>query len=138
MNQKRGQIGTEYLIIISFVVFAVLTTLGIALVYTANIKDSIKLSQLDKAAKKIIYASETTFYDGERALSTVEVFFPEGIKNTTIYPKEIVFEISTQTGVNKISYGSNVPLQGDLTLTPSGLRKVKIRATSSYADISLV
>lgn len=137
MNSKLGQAGTEYLIIISFAVFVILSTLGIALFYTTSVQDSIKTNQLDKAARKIIDSAETTYYSGSNALSTVEIFFPEGLIDVNIYPKEIVFNISTQSGINVISYQSDVPLSGSLQPTPHGLRQIKLTANSNNVTISL-
>ena len=62
---KRGQIATEYLIIISFVTFIIISVLGIALIYSSEIRDSIKSSQLDKLSDKIVSTSESVFYAGE-------------------------------------------------------------------------
>jgi hypothetical protein len=134
---KRGQIGTEYLIIISFVVFIVLTTLGIAVYYTSQIQDSIKMSQLEKAAKKIVYTAETTFYDGQNAKATIDVSFPEGLKNASIISTEnrLYFEISTQNGLNRISYKCNVPISGTLPAT-GGVKLIHFNAGSDHVDIS--
>lgn len=134
---KKGQIGTEYLIVISFVVFVILTTLGVAVYYTSQIQDSIKINQLEKAAEKIIYTAETTFYDGENAKATITVSFPEGLKNATIVSAEnsLYFEISMQSGLNKIAYKSNVPIRGTLPTT-SGVKVIHIDATSDHVNIS--
>ena len=107
-----------------------------ALFYTSEIQDSIKINQLEKAAKKIVYTAETTFYDGENAKATIDVFFPEGVKNASVFQNEIYFEVSTQSGLNKISYPSNVPLSGSFASTTSGVKVVTIEANSDSVTIS--
>lgn len=136
MKEKRGQIGTEYLIIVSFIVFIILSTLGLGLYYSNTIQNSIKINQLDRAVKKIVYSAETTFYDGEGTLSTVTVYFPSGIQNVTIYPEEILFQIETSSGVNIIGYGSKVPLNGTLPMDIEGTRRIRIQAYPQYAQIT--
>jgi len=46
INKKRGQISTEYLIVISFITFVVLGTLGVAMYYSTSITDTIKINQI--------------------------------------------------------------------------------------------
>ncbi len=138
MILNRGQIGTEYLIVVGFVLFIIMTTLGIAFFYTTSIQDSIKINQMEKAAKKIVDSAETTFYNGNGALSTTEVYFPEGLLNAEVFPKEIAFTLSTQSGININSYPSAVPLSGSLQPTPSGIRKVRFIANTTSVNVTLL
>ena len=55
---KKGQIGTEYLILIGFIVFVLVTVLGIAVYYSSNVGDQIKFDQLQNFANKIIFTSD--------------------------------------------------------------------------------
>jgi len=135
MKQKRGQISTEYLIVVGFIVFVVLTVLGIAMFYTNQIQETVKINQLEKAARKIIFSAETTFYDGEPAKATIEAYFPIGIETISILNNEIVFNVSLSSGQNIISFPSSVPLQGALSKS-SGLKKVQLTAKEGYVTIT--
>lgn len=133
--KKRGQISTEYLIVISFVTFIVLTVLGIAIFYSGQIRDTVKFDQLDKGAKKIVFAAETAFFDGAPAKATIDVYFPEGISDITIAENSIIYTVQSNSGDNVLAFPSKVPIQG--TLTPSsGIKKVRVEAQSDSVLIS--
>lgn len=127
MRKKRGQVGLEYLVVISFVVFLVIGALGVAISYSSQIQDSIKFNQLEKAARKIIFTAESIFYDGEPAKAEINIYFPEGIEQFQILPNELVFDVSTGTGTNRISYSSTVPLSGSIS-SPRGVKNIRLHA----------
>jgi|SRR3989344_1334759 len=133
---KRGQIAFEYLIIVGFLVFVLIGILGVGLFYSGSINDRIKLTQLNNCANKIISTSESIFYFGEPSKATIKCYFPENIKTIEIIDNYLIFTITTNSGINKISFSSNVPINGNLTLSP-GLKKIEIRAYEDYALISI-
>lgn len=134
-NKKRAQISTEYLIIITFIVFIVITILGTAFFYASEIKDAIKFSQLDRFSKKITTSAEAIFYAGEPSQITTTAYLPDGIIAITILNNEIIFEVSTSAGTAKISYSSKVALEGSISNAP-GIKKLKLAASSDRVTIS--
>lgn len=135
MKQKRAQISIEYLIVIVFVTFVIISLLGIALYYSAEIKNSIKFNQLERFANKLTTSSESVFYAGMPSRATITAYLPEGIKNVSISGKDVIFEVSTSSGLTKISYTSNVVLEG--TITPnSGVKRVKLTAEQDKVTVS--
>jgi len=137
MSIKKAQISIEYLIIISFVIMLLLTTLGFALFYSSEISEKIKFNQLERFAKKITTSAESVFYSGETSKLTFTAYLPEGIKSIQIIKTEkiILFNVSTQSGAAVIAYSSNVPIDG--SLSPSaGLKRIEIVAETNAAVIS--
>src|SRR3989344_9100236 len=108
--RKIAQIGTEYLIIISFVTFVVLSVLGIALLYSSQIQDTIKFNQLEKFSSKVTSSAESVFYSGAPAKITITAYLPDGITQIRIQDKEIIFNISTSNGQSVVAYGSKVAI----------------------------
>lgn len=135
MTKKRGQISSEYLILISFILFLVLSTLGIAMFYSTQIKDSIKFSQVESFAKKIVSQSERVFYAGEPARTTLTAYLPDGVTAIDINGYELILYVSSAGGQSVISYGSNVNLTGDISVN-SGVKRIAINATSTNVVIS--
>lgn len=133
---KRGQIAFEYLIIVGFLIFVLVGILGVGLFYSGSINDRIKLTQLNNCANKIISTSESIFYFGEPSKATIKCYFPENVKTIEIIDNYLIFAITTNSGVNKISFRSNVPISGNLTSSP-GLKKIEISAYEDYAFISV-
>ena len=134
---KRGQISTEYLIVVSFVTFVVLSILGIAVFYTTQIQDKVKFDEIDKSARKIVFAAETTFFDGEPAKSTIDVYLPVGITDISITNDNLVFTVDSDSGQNILAYKSSVPIQGSISPS-SGLKKIQLTAGPSSVTIAEV
>jgi len=143
---KRGQISVEYLMIVAFVVFLVTSILGIALLYTASVKDELKFNQLERFAIKVVSNAERMFFEGEPSQVTINAFLPSGVQS--IYVDEdvasgeytLVFDLSSGSGESIIGYPINVPV----TLFPpgistsEGLKRLEIKATESGVEITQV
>jgi hypothetical protein len=138
MNKKRGQVSAEYMIIVSFVTFLVLTTLGTAFFYTSEIKDSIKFNHLENFANKIITSSESIFFAGIPSRIEITGYIPEGVTDITISGQEIIFEVETASGRNVISYHSKVTLEvAGSPITPSaGVKQLLLIAKDDRVTIS--
>jgi len=133
--QKRAQIGTEYLIIISFVTFVLLSVLAIALAYSSQIQDTIKFNQLDRFANKVTSSAESVFYSGSPAKITITGYLPSGVTQVRIQSKEIVFNISTAKGQSVIGYSSKVNLAGAMSAS-TGIKKLLLTATDTNVTIA--
>lgn len=132
---KRGQISTEYLIVVGFVVFLVLGILGVAFFYTSITNDQIKVSQVSNLANKIISSSESVFYAGEPSKLTINGYMPIGVSSFEIMSNEIVVSISTSSGVTTMSFTSNVPLSGSVSNT-EGVKRIEVLAQQDEVSIS--
>jgi hypothetical protein len=134
---KKAQIGIEYIILISFLAFALIVILGIALFYSGNIKDRMKMNQISSFSGKIISNSEEVFYAGSPSKSTISAYLPEGVKEIKIYDKNIFFSIQTNSGINNISFSSKVNLSGTLSAS-MGVKNIQILAEQDKVIISQV
>ena len=133
--EKEGQISAECLIVVGFIIFIIIGILGVGLFYSNLISDSIKMNHVRNFATKIISSSESVFYSGEPSLATITVYLPSGVEDINIAGKEILFNVSTNTGLTKISFSSNVPLAGVLTKT-EGVKRIRIAASAGNVTIS--
>lgn len=137
--KKRGQISVEYLIVVAFVTFVVLTILGISLFYSTQVQDSIKFNQLERFAKKIISSAESTFYSGEPSRTTINSYLPNGVKSIAVQENSLVFNIESAGGTSIIAYPStvpiNIPVGGEIS-TSSGLKRILIVAKENEVEIS--
>jgi len=129
---KRGQISIEYLIVMGFIAFIVISLLGIAYFYAAGVKDRIKYNQLENFANKVISSAESVYFAGEPSKVTVTAFLPEGIESIRIEEQNLIFNFTTASGVSVIAFSSDVPIQltGPGISIPDGLKRLQIEATS--------
>ncbi|MFH1711595.1 MAG: hypothetical protein ABH840_04750 [Nanoarchaeota archaeon] len=134
--RKKSQVGMEYMIIIGFVTFIVITTLGIALYYSSGIRDRIMVIQMSNCAKEIISSAESVFYQGNPSKATILCYLPENINQIEIIENSLVFTYQSDSGISRTSFSSKVPISGSLPAF-SGTRKIKIFAEEGSASISL-
>ncbi|MDO8508744.1 MAG: hypothetical protein Q7S27_03615 [Nanoarchaeota archaeon] len=132
---KRGQISLEYLITVGFIVFLIIGILGVSLFYSSLIKDNIRMNHLRNFANKVISSSESVFYAGEPSLTTITAYLPSGVEGIYIGDKQIYVNISAAGGTNRVSFSSNVPINGSISKT-EGVKKIKISATRNYVNVT--
>ena len=138
MIKKRfAQVSMEYLIIMGFVTMIIIVILGIALTYSGSIQDNIKVTQVNNFANKIIASAESVFYYGEPSKSSISVYLPEGVKEIQIIENTIFISLTTSSGLNKIGFSSEVPINGSLTISP-GIKRIEISADDEQININMV
>ena len=132
---KKGQISTEYLIVIGFVTFLIIGVLGVAFFYTGGVSDRIKVDQVENYAKKIISSAESVFYSGQPSRVTINAYLPSGVENLEIEDNSLRITYTTNSGTNTVSYSSNVPIQGSLS-SNSGVKKINVVASANTVQLS--
>jgi hypothetical protein len=132
---KRGQIGTEYMVVVGFIVFFVLLILGAALIYSSQIDDSIKTRQIEQFADKIISSAESVKYAGEPSMSTISVYLPSSERGIQIAGKEIAIDFVTSSGLNRVSYMSKVAMIGGIS-SVYGVKKIRVAAMHDSVNIT--
>lgn len=135
MHKKRAQIGMEYLMIVGFLTFVLIGTLGIAFYNSNTIRDLIRSRQVDSMTNKIISSAESVFYAGEPSKITIVSYIAEGISEINIIDNTIFVTFQTSSGTNKVSFPSNVPISGNLS-SISGLRRITLEAKTSTVEIN--
>ena len=128
---QRAQISLEYLIVVSFVTLLIIGLLGTAFFYSSRIGDQLRFSNLNRFASTLTTNAEEVYYAGEPSRITVRPYLPPGVTNVTIGSDYILFSVSSQSGVNLVSYHSSVPLQGALSAS-EGIKRIQLIAQSNH------
>ena len=142
-KRKKGQISTEYLIVLGFVTFLVISLLAVSFFYVGQIKDNIKMNQVVTFGKKVVNSAETVFFAGAPSRATVLLHMPQGFKDMSVEgadKKQLVISISTDTGLNTLSFSSAVPLELDESSFSysEGLKRIRLVAELDKVVISQV
>jgi uncharacterized protein (UPF0333 family) len=132
---KKGQISTEYLIVVGFIVFVVILILGAAFLYSSQISDSMKIRQIEQFANKVISSAESVKYAGEPSKSTISVYLPSSVTGIQIIGKEMVIDFTASSGQNRVSYLSKVQMNGTIS-SISGIKRIRISALQNSVDIT--
>jgi uncharacterized protein (UPF0333 family) len=136
---KKAQVSMEYLIVIGFVTFIILTILGIAFFYTNSSKDKLIMTQANNFANKIIATAESVYYAGKPSKATISAYLPDGVTGISIENNELVLNITAGTGKNVIGFPSNVPLSDTSSITSTeGIKEIEIRAEENNVVITQV
>ncbi|MBM3232349.1 hypothetical protein FJZ21_03165 [Candidatus Pacearchaeota archaeon] len=75
------------------------------------------------------------FYAGEPSKLTLNGYMPIGVTSFEIMQGEIVANITTSSGVTRISFTSNVPLSGNISIS-DGVKRVEVVAQQNEVLIS--
>jgi len=135
VKRKKAQAGVEYMIILGFITFAITLVLVLAISYSGNIKDRVKLNQAENFATQLVNSAESVFFAGEPSKTTVRLYLPEGIQNIEIISDYLVITMKVSTGENKRAYKSRVPIQGNIAIG-EGIRKLSLEAKEDYVLVS--
>jgi len=136
INFNRGQVGIEYMLIVGFVTFAILSVLVIAVFYSDKIKDRVKVNQIEAFATQLLNSAESVFFAGEPSKSTVNLYLPSGVNDIDIISNSLVINFSTSSPIDDLRvFESRVPIQGTIT-SGEGIKKLTLEATPTYLSIS--
>lgn len=131
----KAQVSVEYIFIIGFVTIITIPLLVIYYSYSAQSKDIVATSQAMQIARKIVDSAESVYYLGAPSQTTLKLNFPDGITSTNLSNREIVFKISTNSGVTDVVEISSVNISGSLPLT-EGIHIVTLKAEDGYVQLT--
>lgn len=132
---KKAQVSFEYLIIMGFVTFVIIGVLGVSFLYSAGIKDRLKVIQIENFGNKITTSAETVFHSGEPSKITISTYLPENVEKVEIIENNVVITFELSSGKSKVAFSSKVPIQGTIS-SYSGIKNLKIEAFADRAQIS--
>ncbi len=135
MEGKKAQISMEYMILIGFITFVVITLFVLAFSYSNGLEDKIKDRQLEDLSNKVKSSAESVYFSGEPSKSTINAYLPNGITNIVIDDNELIFYFDLSSGHNIRSYKSDVPIQGSIS-SVSGTKIIYLTAQQDYVFIN--
>jgi uncharacterized protein (UPF0333 family) len=136
-SEKRGQVSIEYLILVGFVTFVIIGTLGIAFFYSGGIRDRIKSIQINNFADRVISTAESVYYYGNPSKATIALYLPEGIRDVEFNGENLFISIQTSSGLEKLVFSSKVPLEGNIS-TSFGIKNIEISAQEDNVIIKQI
>lgn len=134
-SRKKAQVSTEYIIVVGFIIFLIISTLGVAFFYANKITDKIKMDQIENYANKLISSSERVLYAGKPSRTVVNAYLPAGVNGLDIIENSLVFNVSTSTGMTRIAFTSNVVIEGGLSKS-EGVKRISIVAEEDKAVLN--
>jgi uncharacterized protein (UPF0333 family) len=136
-DKKRAQISTEYLIVMGFITFVIITLIGVAFYYVGGVKDKIKENQVEGFGQKMVSSAETVYYAGEPSKLTIKAYLPAGVTGIDVIGSDFLINYTTTSGLNIRAFKSNVDLSLNGTLsTNEGVQRIVVKALPNSAEFS--
>lgn len=132
--KKRGQAAMEYLIIAGFAL-AIVSVLTI-IYFTQNEENKLMITttQADRITKKLADTAEEVYFLGKPTATTVKVYIPSSVENIEIGNYEILFQISTASGIIDIEQPVTVNVTGTITAS-EGVKHIHLKSHQGYVCI---
>ena len=132
----KAQVGIEYMMVVGFVTLAIVSVLTLAYFYSDQIKDRIRLNEVESFATQVLNSAESVFFAGEPSKTTVKLYLPEGVNEIAISPEGILIKTKTRSGGENVRfYESKVPLVGSISST-EGIKRVAVIAEEDKVSIN--
>lgn len=124
----KGQIGTEYLVLVIFVFIAVV---AIYVISMSTSSEAVAVNLAKTSAKSIAGAAEQVYSLGPGTRIVVKIELPGGINSAILNEKEVGWRLETSSGaLNDVYEASKAKLAGELPTT-QGVHFVTVEALSS-------
>jgi len=135
LNFRKSQAGVEYMIIIGFITFAVISIFILSIFYSGQTKDNLRINQVESFSIQLVNSAESVFFAGEPSKTVVSLYLPDGVKEIEIDGNNLIVTVSTTSGENKRAYESKVPINGTIS-TGEGIKRLSLEAKDDYVLIS--
>lgn len=133
----RAQAAVDYF---SIVAVALLILLPLSIYINQllnNYRDDTKLSHARDAVKKLGENVDWVFSQGPPARRKIEIYIPEGVEETSLENKTILFRVKTSAGISDVYY-ETVPELGGSIPSKNGHYFVSLVAYEDNVTISVV
>lgn len=112
----KGQISTEYLIILGIAIAAILPAGYFFYSYNANSNDQTIRGQVESIGNEILINAESVYGLAEGSLVSLDVKYPDTIKEIYILnSNELIILYELSTGYTESVFFSDITLSGNIT-----------------------
>ncbi len=111
---KKAQIAVEYLFILALALAIIVPGSMLFFNYSKESNEQIIAGQINQIGQNIISQSEDIYAIGRNSWVTLEVVFPDSVKDAYIVEdSELIITYETSRGITEAVFFSDVPIQGN-------------------------
>lgn len=135
---KKGQVGTEILVLIGMFLLLLLPLLLYAY-GRANIStEDLSVQKAEFAASRLVTAADSVGYLGGQAAIVEEIEIPSSVKGLTVNRNDIIFDLDVASGRKQIVKSSAFTIKavGFERIRRTGTYFIEIAAASNYSAAS--
>ena len=131
----KAQAAVEYLIIVGVSIIILLPLVVYSNEMVINHNEETKISLAKNAVKKIGENADWVYSQGQPAKLGIQVYFPEGIDQSSISNNTVLLKMRTRGGISDVYQITTGTLNGSIP-SNSGYYTVSIIAYPNYVNIS--
>lgn len=132
---NKGQVATEYVLIIGAMVALLLPLLIISVDKSASLTHDVQQEIIFTLGNQIVDKAETIYYLGEPSRTQMKIRIPQNVQSINLTNKELVFFISGVQGTTEIVIPSSINLSGSIPTT-QGMHFITIENKGTYVSIN--
>lgn len=135
---KKGQVGTEILVLIGMFLLLLLPLLIYAYGRSNTAGEDLSVQKAEFAASRLATAADSVGYLGGQAAIIEEIEIPASVKSIEINRNDIVFSLDMSSGQKQIVKSSAFRLKavGLERIRKSGTYFIEVAAVSNYSATS--
>jgi len=136
-RRRKGQVSTEYLMVISFSLLILIPTIIISVNYSQDYQNRVKAQELKKAADEITSSADSVYFQGPPALNTLKIYLPTDITKVYAIGNVLIFTVgSGPASYNVTSKAQYANLTWNAQIGGEGNYNLAVQATGSNVTIS--
>ena len=129
VREKAGQVSTEYLVIIGFILILMVPITVIYFKYTGSTSDVVGGAKTSHIANEIVKAANEVYSYGEGSQKKIKLSFPEGITGISFSGKEIIFKLKNSKGQeSEIVEVADAPFRATTIPVTPGQKDIIVRS----------
>lgn len=132
---KKGQIGTEYLLIVSFALFVLIPVALMLFTNSQTTSDQAAILQAQQSAKRVVDTVSTVYSLGPPTSMQVSIIVPPKVNSSVVGSREVGWTILTSNGPVDVIEISPVDIVGALPLI-AGTHLINITAQNNSVSIT--
>ena len=130
---QRGQVGTEYLMLIAVLLVAlgVIFSFSLALYY-----DTLNLNKVQNSVAVLGEAIDRGFALGPGTVLYAKIELPDNVSSSAVSANEVSYTVQTLGGATDVYWTTRGTLNPAILPTEAGMHEIKIEVTASGVDLS--
>ena len=132
---RKGQVSIEYMIIVGFMFLLLVPLIYLYATTQKDSQDQLTEAQVLRVGNIIRDASERVYFAGEPAQETLQLYFPDNVKNLVFQNTSIIFTVAGGANQYELAVYGVAPMNGSV-LFNKGVHIVTVRTQAGVVQVS--
>ena len=136
--ERKGQVATEYLVIVGFILIILIPITIIYFKYTGSTSDVVGQTKTKYLAGEIVKAANDVYSFGQDSQKKIKLSFPDGLVSVTLDRREIIFKYKDSKGrENEIVEVADVEFASTTFPVSAGQKELVVRSLGTRVAVTI-